>query len=64
MIRSRHEGWAGQLPGPAGWRAIPSGTRVVGSADVYDALTRRSPQSHSQDDALEIILKDAQRVLD
>lgn len=62
IIRNHHERWAGTgYPDKLAGEKIPFGARIVGIADVYDALT--SPRSfwsaYSSDDALRIMKAEA-----
>lgn len=67
VVRSHHEQWAGTgYPDRLVGEEIPFGARVVGIADVYDALT--SPRSfraaYSRDEALQIMQKDSETMFD
>ncbi|MEX0911858.1 MAG: HD domain-containing phosphohydrolase, partial [Gemmatimonadota bacterium] len=67
VVRSHHEQWAGSgYPDKLVGDEIPFGARVVGIADVFDALT--SPRSFrdafSQDEALQIMKKDSETMFD
>ncbi len=67
IIRNHHEHWAGTgYPDKLAGEKIPFGARIVGIADVYDALT--SPRSfrsaYSSDHALRIMQAEADQVFD
>jgi putative nucleotidyltransferase with HDIG domain len=67
IIRNHHEHWAGTgYPDRLAGEKIPFGARIVGIADVYDALT--SPRSfrsaYSSDHALRIMQAEADQVFD
>jgi putative nucleotidyltransferase with HDIG domain len=67
VVRSHHEQWAGTgYPDKLVGEEIPFGARVVGIADVFDALT--SPRSfrsaYARDGALQIMQRDAEKMFD
>jgi putative nucleotidyltransferase with HDIG domain len=67
VVRSHHEQWSGGgYPDRLVGEEIPFGARVVGIADVFDALT--SPRSfrsaYSKDEALQIMQRDAEKMFD
>lgn len=67
IVRSHHEQWAGTgYPDRLAGEQIPFGARVVGIADVYDALT--SPRSfrpaYSRDEALTLMQRDSEQLFD
>lgn len=67
VVRSHHEQWAGGgYPDRLVGEEIPFGARVVGIADVYDALTspRAFRSAYSRDEALQIMQKDAETMFD
>lgn len=67
VVRSHHEQWAGTgYPDRLAGEEIPFGARVVGIADVFDALTspRSFRQAYSPDEALRIMERDAEQMFD
>ena len=67
VVRHHHEQWAGGgYPDRLVGEEIPLNARIVSIADVYDALT--SPRSfrsaYSQDEALQIMEKEAMKMFD
>jgi len=67
VVRNHHEQWAGTgYPDRLVGEEIPFGARVVGIADVFDALTspRSFRQAYSQGEALAIMQKDATTMFD
>src|SRR5690606_20745300 len=67
VVRSHHEKWGGGgYPDRLVGEEIPFAARVVGIADVYDALT--SPRSfraaYSRSEALAIMKRDAETMFD
>jgi len=43
FVRHHHERWTARLPRPAGRDTVPWGARVIGVAEIYDALTTSRP---------------------
>ncbi len=67
VVRNHHEQWAGTgYPDRLVGEEIPFGARVVGIADVFDALTspRSFRQAYSHDEALAIMTRDAATMFD
>jgi putative nucleotidyltransferase with HDIG domain len=67
VVRSHHEQWAGGgYPDRLVGNEIPFGARVVGIADVFDALTspRSFRQAYTKEEALQIMQKDAEKMFD
>jgi diguanylate cyclase (GGDEF)-like protein/putative nucleotidyltransferase with HDIG domain len=67
MVRSHHERWDGQgYPDALAGDAIPRSARILGIADVYDALTTRRSYKASltHDAAMEIMRADVGRQFD
>ena len=67
IVRNHHEHWAGTgYPDRLQGEEIPLGARIVGIAEVYDALTspRSFRPSHSTDAALRIMESECRHMLD